>query len=196
MSRWIIILSLFITLTMPVNGQPVHVDIREWPPPGTLTADTLYYSFRRPLQWSDFLGTPRPGSPSAALSFTGFSYDAAVLQRSDSIVVTLYLQVYFDRIGSWVRPGERNNYALSHEQLHFDIAKVAEEGFIDSVLTRQFSPTYYGIEIHFLYWDIWRKMNDMQQQFDADTRHGGDHLREQQWEQKIRRLLPSNSDPG
>jgi hypothetical protein len=196
MVKWIIIWLLFITPVATVHGQPVHVDIREWPPAGTLTPDTLYYSATRKLQWSDFRGTPRPGSPSAALSFTGFSYDASALQDSNSVRVTLYLQVYFDRRGSWVRPGEKNNYALSHEQLHFDIAKVAEEQFIDSVLTRTFSPAYYGIEIHFLYWDMWGKMNDMQQQFDAETRHGQDHGREEQWEQKIRRLLLSNSDPG
>jgi hypothetical protein len=174
-----------------VHGQVLLVHVREFPPPGTLTADTLYYARDRPLRWSDFLGRPRPGSPSAALSFTGFSYDASSVQKADTILVTLYLQVYFDRDGSWVRTDDKNAYALSHEQLHFDIAKVAEQGFRDSVLSKRFSPQYYPIEIHFLYWDCWRKMNQMQQEFDAETRHGQDRLKEAEWEKRINHQLLS-----
>lgn len=177
-----------------MHAQEVYVHISYIPPPGTLSADTLYYSYSRKLKWSDFKGTPRQASNSAALSFTGFSYDATTIKKRDTVIVNLSMQVYFDREGSWVRRGGQNSYALSHEQLHFDIAKLAALAFRDSLLSTNFSFEYYPIEIHMLYWDCWRNMNVMQDAFDTQTRHGMDHGAEAAWEKRINRALLSGLD--
>jgi hypothetical protein len=141
------------------------------------------------LQWTDFTGKVRAESPSAALSFTGFSYTATARTQPDTIFLKIYLQVYFVKDGSWVRPGGNSIYALSHEQLHFDIAKLAEEQFKDSLKFTTFDPEYYPIDIHFLYWKIWGKMNDMQEKFDQETDHGSNHTMQARWEKKIRNAL-------
>lgn len=188
MKRWLILVALFL-LYGEAWSQVVSITTQEFPPPGTITKDTVYYSSERKLQWDDFTGKVRGGSPSAALSFTGFSYDAFTKTESDTIQVKIYLRTYFVRDGSWVRPGEKNTYALSHEQLHFDIAKLAEEQFKDSLHLKTFDPQYYPIDIHFLYWDFWRKMNDMQEKFDDETNNGTNHSMEARWENKIRNAL-------
>ncbi len=192
--RWICILFLSISCWQTVNGQVVNVTTEEYPPPGTITKDTLYYSGARKLQWQDFTGSLTPGSFSAAETMPGFSYDAASIKKGDTIFVRVYLQVYFVRNESWVLAGEGNDYALSHEQIHFDIAKIAEEQFNDSLLKKSFSAEYYPIEIHFLYWDFWRKMTDWEQQFDTETHHGMDRAKEALWAEKVRKSLLSGSD--
>lgn len=191
--RWIIILIMLACCVQAVNGQIVKVIPQEYPLPGTVTEDTVYYSHNRKLQWSDFTGSTTPGSFAEAETMPGFSYDATAVKKGDTIYVQVFLQVYFVRNESWVLPGRQNDYALSHEQLHFDIAKIAEQAFIDSLQKRSFSPEYYPIEIHFLYWDYWRKMTDQEEQFDADTRHGTDHEEEAVWQKQIRKSLLSDS---
>lgn len=194
--KWSIIFSLCIICYSFLSAQVVKVTVTESPAPGTITEDTVYYGKNRPLRWSDFTGRVRQQSPSAALSFSGFSYDAGILVKPDTIHVHLFLQTYFVRSGSWVRPGENNTYALSHEQLHFDIAKISEIKFKDSVLRDHLSPEYYPMEIKMIFLDAWRKMNDLQETFDRDTRHGTNHSKETEWERKITRKLLSDSDPG
>lgn len=167
----------------------------EYPPPGTTTSDTVYYSPDRKLAWDDFKGTVRKESSSEAVTFTGFSYDATALKLKDSIFVHIYMQIYFDRIGSWVRQENKNAYALAHEQQHFDIAKIMADAFKDTLLSSTFSPEYYDSEIHFLYWDYWRKMTTMEQLFDDETHHGINQAKEAYWSEKVRKALLSNSNP-
>jgi hypothetical protein len=184
---------LCIGCDYPVHGQVIEVHIRDFPLPGTVVSDTVYYSSSRKLQWDDFTGRVRSASPSAALSLPGFSYDAATREKKDSIVIRINVQVYFVRSGSWVRPGQQSAYNLSHEQIHFDIAKVAAEGFKDSLRRMSLDPEYYASEIHFLYWDFWRKMTRLQELFDEETAHGRNQAAENAWQRKINDALLSGS---
>lgn len=179
----------------PVQSQVVAVKVSEYPLPGTVTEDTVYYSSSRKLDWNDFKGRIRDSSPSIANTYTGFRYNATAFKKNDSISVHLILQIYFDRRGSWVRQNLKSDYALSHEQLHFDIAKLIADQFRDTLLRSQFSPDYYDSEIYLLFWDYWRKMTDMEQQFDAETNHGINRNSETRWQEKIRKQLLLNSGP-
>jgi hypothetical protein len=193
---WLLLTILCITFSLLSRAQVVRVTVTELPPPGTVTPDTVYYANDRPLQWSDFTGHVRKQSNSAALSFSGFSYDANVSEKPDTIRVRLYLQTYFVRSGSWVRPGEATPYALSHEQIHFNIARLAAVAFRNAVLTDTLTPGYYPVEIKMLFLDYWRKMGEMQKAFDDETGHGTDRQAEALWQQKITKKLLSDSDPG
>ena len=193
---WLPLTILCITLSLVTPAQVVRVTVTESPRPGTLTPDTVYYAKDRPLQWSDFTGRVRKQSSSAALSFSGFAYDASVSEKPDTIHVRLYLQTYFVRSGSWVRPGEANPYALSHEQIHFNIARLSAIDFRNAVLRDTLTPGYYPVEIKMLFLDYWRKMSEMQKAFDDETRHGTDHEAEALWQQKITKKLLSDSGPG
>lgn len=192
-NRWILIFFVWASCWQHVNGQVVKVIIQELPAPGTITTDTVYYAANRKLHWSDFTGTITPGNFSAAETMPGFSYNASIMQKKDTIFVRIYSQVYFVRNESWVITAEENDYALSHEQIHFDIAKIAEEQFKDSLLASTFSPEYYAIEIHFIYWHFWRKMTMWEELFDTDTRHGTDREAETIWGEKVRKALLSGS---
>lgn len=196
MFRGFLIFLMCTACYLDVQSQVVKVNVTAYPAPGTTTPDTVYYSRQRKLNWDDFRGRVRAASSSAAVTFTGFLYTAASIQQKDTIHVRVILQTYFDRTASWVRPDHRNAYALSHEQLHFDIAKLVADRFKDTLLSSTFSPDYYAGEIDFLYWDYWRKMTDLEMQFDRETHHGILHSTEALWQKKIRKALLSGSDPG
>src|SRR5690625_3642114 len=94
---WFLLLSL-------IGGQAqVKITFVDFPKPGTTTEDTVYYSPERKLKWVDFTGKIRRQSSFAALSFTGFSYDAAVREFKDTVWVKIYLQTYFVKPASCVR---------------------------------------------------------------------------------------------
>lgn len=192
---WFPLVLLCISCDLTASAQVIRVTVTDSPPPGTLTSDTVYYGKDRPLRWSDFTGRVREQSNSSALSFSGFSYDADVSVKPDTIHIHLYLQTYFVRSGSWVRPGEAGAYALSHEQIHFQIARLAAIGFRDAVRTDTLTVDYYPMEIKMLFLSYWRKMGAMQDAFDEETRHGMDHAAEATWQKKIVRKLLSDSDP-
>ena len=184
-------IQIFILLTIfgfKVKSQTVIINVTQQPPPGTVTGDTVYYSLQRKLSWDDFRGKVYSSSSFEANTFTGFSYNSAVLEKKDTLFVHIFLQIYFDRKGSWVRPGSRNAYALSHEQLHFDIAKLVADQFRDTLLSGTFSKDHES-EIYALYWDYWRKLTKMELQFDEETKHGRNHAAEAVWERKIGKAL-------
>lgn len=195
MFKGITVILLCIACYLPVHSQDVHIVITSRPAPGTDTEDTLYYAAHRKLTWQDFKGKVRAASPSAAITFTGFSYDATARSTKDTIIVQLYLQVYFDKQGSWVRDQNRTPYALSHEQLHFDIAQLWANHFRDTLLAARFSADSYDSEIALLYWDYWRKMTNMEMRYDDETHHGTDHQAQTRWQDDIRGLLLSDSNP-
>lgn len=192
---WFPLTLLCISCALVASAQVVQVTVSASPPPGTVTPDTVYYGKDRPLKWSDFTGRVREQSASSALSFSGFSYDADVSVKSDTIHIHLYLQTYFVRSGSWVRTGAASAYALSHEQIHFQIAKIAEMGFRDRVLHDTLTAAFYPMEIKMLFLDYWRKMSAMQERFDNDTEHGTNHAQEAVWQKKVIKKLLSDSGP-
>ncbi len=179
---------LFLFL-LNIGKAQVITTFLEYPKPGTSTTDTVYYSSARKLKWSDFTGKIRSQSNFGALSFTAFSYEAAVREFKDTVWIKIYLQTYFVKPASWVRAESKNNYALSHEQLHFDLTRLMTKEFQDSVSNRSLSRDHYDIEIHFIYWYFWRKMTRIQEEFDKQTQHGKNKTMEREWEIKIEKAL-------
>lgn len=89
--------------------------------------DTVYYSKQHQLTWDDFRGTPRAESAYSAAAFTGFGYNGEVKYRGDTAIINIVMDVYFIQSYSWVRVDAKSDYALAHEQLHFDITYLITE---------------------------------------------------------------------
>lgn len=190
-SLFLCYLSSFLT----THAQVVFVTFRDYVPPGYETDDTVYYAHEHPLTWDDFTGKVNKESPSSAVSFSSFSYDGSGLLKNDTLRVQLTIQVYFVKSGSWVRPGQADSYSLAHEQTHFDIAKLSAERFRRKVEETRLSPDYYDSEISFIYWDVYREMNTLQEQYDKETRHGGDRAAQYRWQEKVKRMLRPLPEP-
>ena len=155
-------------------------------------SDTVFYAPNRKLQWADFQAKPSPAGPSAAVTYTSFAYDGNSRLVNDTLQITLRLQVFFIKSASWVRPNARNNYALAHEQLHFDITRLVVERFKQKLRQTALNRDDYDSIIQYQYLQSFREMNRLQYRFDQETDHGLNAAAQVRWRDKINVGLKNN----
>ncbi len=78
-----------------------------------------------------------------------------------------------------------SDYALNHEQRHFDIAKIAAEHFKRKLASEQLPVDNYDGFINYDYLDAYREMDKLQEQYDKETDHGANHAAQEGWDRKI-----------
>jgi len=146
--------------------------------------DTIYYSVKRPLTWDDFQ-SKIPGGSYDAEVFPTIGYEEHTEVAKSVINVALAIKVCLPKSASWVRDGNRNDYSLNHEQRHFDIAKIAAGHFIQKLNAENLTVSNYEGIINSEYLEAYREMNNMQKQYDDETRHGSDEQAQQRWNERI-----------
>jgi hypothetical protein len=147
-------------------------------------ADTVFYSSDRPLTWADFRDRPRTSKYAAAV-FPSFAQDGKREIRNGIIHVQLVMKVYVLKDASWVKEGARDEYALNHEQRHFDIVKLVAERFKRKVLADTFTVEDYDGQIGYLFLESYREMNRLQDQYDEETSHSLNRDAQEQWNRRI-----------
>ncbi|MBO9727123.1 MAG: hypothetical protein J7623_00650 [Chitinophaga sp.] len=155
-------------------------------------SDTIFYSPDRRLEWTDFQAKPSPFGPSAAVAYTSFAYDGNSHLENDTLRITLRLQVFFIKSASWVRPDARSNYALAHEQLHFDITRLVVERFKQKLRQTALNRDDYDSIIQYQYLQSFREMNQLQYKFDQETNHGLNPAAQLRWRDKVNVGLRNN----
>ncbi len=149
--------------------------------------DTIYYTRRRPLTWADFKDKPRAGNLEAEV-FPGIGYSEETRVDNGSISLMLSIKVYVPKSASWARGG-MDNYALNHEQRHFDIAKIVAEHFKQKLIAMHLPILNYDGYINEQYLETLREETTMQKRYDNETHHGGDRDVQLLWDEKIDREL-------
>lgn len=147
-------------------------------------ADTVYYSPERPLKWSDFKDSPKSNGFGAEV-FAGFGFDQYSKIENGVVHVSVLTKVFVPKSASWVRPDNLNSYALNHEQRHFDIAKIIAERFKQQILEANLTLDNYEGFLGPHYLETLRAMNRMQEQYDRESRHGMDKIKQEAWNNKI-----------
>jgi len=150
--------------------------------------DTIYYLVKRPLTWDDFQ-SKIPGGSYDAEVYPTIGYEEHTEVAKSVINVALAIKVCLPKSASWVRDGRRNDYNLNHEQRHFDIAKIAAGHFIQKLKAENLTVSNYEGIINFEYLEAYREMNNLQKQYDDETRHGSDEQAQQQWSERIDKEL-------
>lgn len=150
--------------------------------------DTIYYSAKRPIKWSDFQQRP-PASKFEAEVFPSFGYAEEVEIVKGIINVHLSLKAYLPKSACWVKEGAQTAYNLNHEQRHFDIVKIVAMHFKKQLLKEKLTVENYDGPINVQYFDSFKEMNDMQKQYDDETNHGINHYVQEQWDKKIDKEL-------
>ncbi|HEY0896560.1 MAG TPA: hypothetical protein VGE15_08440 [Sphingobacteriaceae bacterium] len=146
--------------------------------------DTVYYAPDRPLTWADFRDSPK-SNRFAAEVFAGFGFDQELAVKNGVIEVTITTRVFVPKSASWVRPDNRNAFALNHEQRHFDLAKIQSERFKTRILAASLTPDNYEEFMGPLYLETLHQLTRLQEQYDGETRHGTDPVRQEEWNRKI-----------
>ncbi|MCF2446488.1 hypothetical protein L0657_21195 [Dyadobacter sp. CY345] len=149
-------------------------------------ADTVFYSVKRPLVWSDFQGQKsRPGSRYAAAVFTSFAYEGHSYPKDDDLILQIDLKIFMVKSMSWGLPEAKNAGTLRHEQLHFDITRVVVERFKKRLESGELTIEDYDSEIQYQFLEAFREMNREQEAYDAATAHGLNATAQAEWERKI-----------
>jgi hypothetical protein len=148
--------------------------------------DTVFYSIRRPLVWSDFQGQKsRPGSRYAAAVFTSFAYEGHSYPKDNDMVLELDLKTFMVKSMSWGLTEAKNAGTLRHEQLHFDITRIVVERFKKRLLDAELTIEDYDSEIQYQFLEAFREMNTEQEAYDNGTSHGLNTAEQAAWDRKI-----------
>ncbi|MGN6637656.1 MAG: hypothetical protein ACTHJ8_02010 [Mucilaginibacter sp.] len=150
--------------------------------------DTIYYSVNRPLTWTDFQEKPRESNFEAEV-FTSIGYNERTEVVKGTIDINIELKVELAKSDCWVRGRGADNYALNHEQRHFDIEKIVAERFKHKVMSMHLPVDNYDGPINVEYLETLREATRMQKQYDAETRHGLNTQAQAEWNDKIDKEL-------
>ncbi len=154
--------------------------------------DTIYYHTRK-INWDDFRGKPTNTRYGAAI-FANFAYTASFQVIDGYIVAKVSTKTYMVRGMSWALPTSLNDYALAHEQLHFDIAKLVTERFKKKIASMQADLVIdLNSMIQYEYLESYREMNQLQKQYDLDSNHSLYRQGQVDWEIKVKKWLNENS---
>lgn len=153
--------------------------------------DTVFYQSHRPITWEDFRALPSTKSKYAAVIFTSFAYEGNAQLIEDEVQVKLTLKVFMVKDMSWRKSNASSDYALSHEQLHFDITKVIANRFRQHIASMPLSVEDYDSQIQYQFIEFFRQMNQLQKAYDDETSHGLNSAKQVHWQQKISQELQS-----
>jgi hypothetical protein len=158
-------------------------------PPTGSDPDTVFYSPDRPLRWSDFRAPARASSRYGAAVFTSFGYEAITRTVRSEVVIDLKLKVYLVKSQSWAKVAAQNDYALRHEQLHFDITRLGVERFKQRLLAEEIEPDDYDSRIQYLFLEVYREVHAMQERYDAETTHSLNRAEQARWDAYVTKEL-------
>ena len=147
-------------------------------------ADSVFYSSKRPLKWSDFT-TGFQSHKYDAEVFPVMGYDEETSVVKGTVEVHILLKTYLAKESALVKDGAQNDYVLNHEQRHFDIARIAAERFKKRLQQTTLPVSNYDGFINVYYLDAYREMHNMQERYDNETAHGTDHAAQSTWDKRI-----------
>ncbi|MFT3911226.1 MAG: hypothetical protein QM737_17530 [Ferruginibacter sp.] len=148
--------------------------------------ETIYYSPGKKLVWSNFTGTaPNDNSIVAALTFSGFGYNASIKTVNGKGELNINVYCYFTKNMSWVKPGKNTAYILDHEQHHFDVTYIAAVIFMDKLQNAKFTTTNYNELLARIYKENCDLMNKMQNDYDGQTKNGQIKSEQARWNDLI-----------
>ncbi len=166
----------------PKLAKAVKVSIQDYheKPEG----DTIYYASNRPLNWNDFQ-EKTPNSKYAASVFPSLGFDEKREIVNGVIKIQLSMKIYVPKSACWVKDNDRTDYTLNHEQRHFDIAAIVGKHFEQKIKAMKLTVTNPDGPINVQYYESFREMNQLQDQYDGETRHGINTAEQERWNKRI-----------
>lgn len=156
--------------------QPKHADVAN---------DTIYYDFRKPLQWSDFQGTPDLNHFGGAVTASGFAFDSEMSSDGRTVNIDVAVYTYFSKKSSWKKPAINSPYHLLHEQHHFDITRLGAERLVDELSKANFTEANYKTLMASIFQKVYKENNELQIKYDSETAHSLDTAKQSEWNDRI-----------
>lgn len=149
------------------------------------TKDTVYYDPSVKLIWNDFKGAPDMSSKAAAITASGFGYAMAIQSKNGVATLDITVMCYFIKPRSWVKDNMNSDYALTHEQHHFDITYINACLFVKKLREANFTTDNYKSVLRKLYSESQDSMHAMQNSYDGETKNGQLKNIQSEWNKKI-----------
>jgi hypothetical protein len=150
----------------------------------------LSWEQERPLTWKDFKGREDNSSPFHALTNGSIAYRIANVSGNEYKFV---LEVGFVYKGSWVKKKMKTDKLLEHEQRHFDIVEIYARIFVKRLEEENvFEGKKFSEKVPKIYKKMTEELNKFQQQYDKETHHSTDEVKQAEWNEKIKLLLEEN----
>lgn len=156
---------------------------------GSNESDTIFYRPERPLKWTDFQGNSNRISKFAAAVFSSISYEGNSSVQDNNLIIEIGLKTFMVKENSWVKSSTKDLASLKHEQLHFDLTRIAADKFKQRLLKADLSIDDYDSEIQYQFLEAFKEMNTLQKQYDQETSHGINASSQAAWEKKIEREI-------
>jgi hypothetical protein len=152
--------------------------------PNFIDSDTLYF-FQRKVKLDDFLTVEKRKSKYSGQIFTSMGYQSTVRMSNDTVYLNMEIKVYQIKGMSWIIEEAKTKYVLDHEQTHFNISQLVAEKFKQHIKDEAITPTDYDSRIQYLYIEYFRKIYQLQSQYDSETEHGLNKNEQGRWEKYI-----------
>ena len=168
--------AVYSQFTVTIKWQPIK--------PGN-QGDTIYYDPANKLTWDDFKGMPDRASPAAAITESGFGYKMAMQSRNKKANVVITVFCYFNKQHSWVKKNMDNDYALLHEQHHYDITYINACLFMQKLKEAKMTLKNYDSIIDKIHDESFEALETMQNDYDGQTSNGRINRLQKAWNKKI-----------
>ncbi|HTB53496.1 MAG TPA: hypothetical protein VK718_12055 [Ferruginibacter sp.] len=185
MYKYFLLSVLFISVFGVAQSQKLSVTVKYVTTHGPADKSTIYYDGQRKLTWDDFQGNPDNSVEYAALTSSGFGIDLEMHGNSSSASMTIIVFCTFSKPESWVKPDQKSDYILNHEQHHFDLTYIYTQRFVKKLQEANFTVKNYQDLIKRIYDDAERDLHDEQAKYDDETHHSVIKARQEEWNKKI-----------
>jgi hypothetical protein len=187
-------LKYFFTISFIITGYPVfsqQLSTRvEWDVQAPdYSGDTIYYNPQQKLTWKEFQGNPDRKSVAAAITASGFGFVMSMNSRGGRSTLVITVNCFFSKKSSWVKSGQKSDYALLHEQHHFDITYIAACGFVKKLKATTFTLQNYQELLEKLNTETYSEMEKMQNDYDGQTKNGQLEVLQEAWNKHIDKQL-------
>ena len=137
------------------------------------------WSEDKKLSWSDFKAEPEKGYAAAALTSTNIKIDFGYKDET----LQYHIRCRFDKNKSWGRV--KNDYILSHEQAHFDIAEIYARKLNKVLKTYKPNENNISQDVNKIYETLMHEYYNRQEEYDKETNFSINKVKQEEWLKKV-----------
>lgn len=150
--------------------------------------EVIYWAETRKLTWTDYKGKPKSGSDAAASTATYLGFEFNVGKNGFDYKITCS----FSKTKSWGL--HKNDYILSHEQGHFDIAEIFARKLHKKMSEYKFDKNSFKDDLRNIYQSLMKEKDEFQNRYDNETNHSINKEKQAEWLKKIEETLNELKD--
>jgi FtsZ-binding cell division protein ZapB len=185
------LILILLLLNVSAAAQKIDTDIRY----SATAADdnTICYVPGNKLMIDDFKAKPAVNSMAVAITSSGFSFKAGFRNTGSKATLIITVSCNFDKNLSWMKAHAKNDYILGHEQHHFDITYLSTLVFIKKLKQAHFTIDNYKEKLNAVYTAAIKEMQELQSQYDGETKNGQLKGEQLTWDKRIETLLAESA---